>query len=77
MLLQDLEANPLLSPMMAGGDQIIARLEAQGHMHRKLVMLSRAREQFMTEVKARSTRTSPLRTVERFRFLLDLCRGVA
>jgi cardiolipin synthase len=43
LLLQDLKANAysLLSPMITGQDQVIARLEAQGHTHRKLMMLVR------------------------------------
>lgn len=43
LLLQDLKVNayPLLSPMIADQDQIIARLEAQGDTHRKLMMLVR------------------------------------
>src|SRR5690606_29623787 len=43
LLLQDLEANaqPLLSSMIASQDRVIARLEAQGHVHRKLMMLVR------------------------------------
>jgi cardiolipin synthase len=43
LLLQDLKANayPLLSPMIAVQDQVIARVEAQGHTHRKLMMLVR------------------------------------
>ena len=31
----------MLSPMIAGQDQVIAGLEAQGHAHRKLMMLVR------------------------------------
>ena len=43
LLLQDLKVNtsPFLSPMIAGQDQVIAQLEAQGHTHRKLMMLVR------------------------------------
>jgi cardiolipin synthase A/B len=43
LLLQDLKANayPLLSPIIAGQDQVIARLEAEGHTHSKLMMLVR------------------------------------
>jgi cardiolipin synthase len=43
LLLQELKANayPLLSPMIAGQDQLTARLEGQGHTHRKLMMLVR------------------------------------
>lgn len=43
LLLQDLEAtaHPLLTPMIVGQDQVIARVEAEGHTYRKLMMLVR------------------------------------
>ena len=41
LLLQEMNVYPVLSPMIAGQDQVIAGLEAQGHAHRKLMMLVR------------------------------------
>jgi hypothetical protein len=43
LLLQDLKrtAYPILAPMYAGQDQVIARLEAKGPINHKLMMLVR------------------------------------
>jgi cardiolipin synthase len=55
LLLQDLKTNaqPLLSSMLTDQDQVIGRLEAKGHSHRKLMMLVRRNSRSV--VTARNT----------------------